>query len=202
MKNLLKYLFFIITAFGFSLISLSCSYSCNDLLEAKEIPLEMFAKANNYIKDKMTEPYFNKYVTFDPWKTYKKNYFGYTFYYNFRIPDRPFVNESISIKIDSLGIINVEKTHGVPDIKSNPVKGRFNIDEEKARQIAIKAGLEPGIDKWEICFNWDNSLTKYVWSIKNALAISNNGSRDKGKTLIIDANTGEVTGPYEWSVFY
>jgi hypothetical protein len=200
MKNLLKYLFLFFASFFFSLISLSCSYSCNDLLEAKGIPLEIFAKANNYIKDKMTEPYFNKYATFDPWNT-SRNYFGYTFCYNFRIPDRPFVNAHIRIKTDSLGVIDEKQTDGIPNIKSDPIKGRFDIDEEKARQIAIKAGLEPGIDKWEICFNWDYSLTKYVWSIKNALAISNNGW-DKGKTLIIDANTGEVTGPYEWTVFY
>ena len=87
MKALLKY-FSLFLAIGFvSLISFSCSCNCGKPSEALVIPKDVLAKADAYLKDKLTESYFNNYVTLDLWKT-QKNASGYDFAYRFVIPEK------------------------------------------------------------------------------------------------------------------
>ena len=194
MKNLFKY-FVLALSFSFVLlIGDSYAFGGGNQLKLWNIPPKIMTKANNYLKNKMTKKFFNKYVTLDSLGT-KRNNSGYWFQYKLYIPEKPFVKGSIGFGIDSLGKIDEEYAYGVLDIKSDPIKGRFNIDEAKARQIAIKAGFEPGIEKWSIRFHWHGGFKTYVWEIENTLEKINNSSSGKmanGKSLLIDANTGKV----------
>jgi hypothetical protein len=191
MKNLFKYFVLVLSFSSVLLISDTYAFGGDKQLKTWDIPPKIMTKANNYLKNKMTKKFFNKYVTLDSLNTKRSNS-GYWFQYKLYIPEKPFVKGGISFKIDSFGNIDEEHAYGAPDIKSDPIKGRFNIDEEKARQIALKAGFEPGIEKWRIRFHWHGGFKTYVWSIENILENFDNGAGARGRGLLIDANTGKI----------
>jgi hypothetical protein len=200
MKNLFKY-FVLALSFSFVLlISDTYAFGGDKQLKTWDIPPKIMTKANNYLKNKMTKKFFNKYVTLDSLNTKRSNS-GYWFQYKLYIPEKPFVKGGISFKIDSLGKIDEEHAYGVHDIKSDPIKGEFNIDEAKAEQIAKEARLEPGIYKWGFLFYWDKDYKLYAWHVSNTLEsirCTGEGKTGNGNTIIIDANTGQILKHSGW----
>ncbi|MCW4025573.1 MAG: hypothetical protein NWF01_11155 [Candidatus Bathyarchaeota archaeon] len=126
----------------------------------------------------------------------------YLIVYNFRMPEKPFVDETIQFHVDSNGtIVSDEKIMGgIPDIVHNPAAVNFTIDEKQAREIARNAGLEQGISDWHASFGWGGSA--YVWSVQNTLQETDGLFQSysaHGKTVIIDAISGQVLQTSEWS---
>ena len=199
MKNLLKHIFLLLAVSFTALIGFSCSCSCDKNAPPVEIPANILEKANTYIKGKVTEDFFNKYITLDPWRT-KSNISSYYFVYRFIIPKKPFINGSMEFSIDTLGKVRKNSPYGIPDIKSDPAKGIFNIDQAAAEQIARKAGLAPGLNKWQIDFEWSSKFKAYIWSVKEVLGIKTYpiNAEAEGNEILIDPNTGKILESANW----
>jgi|GEM_PF-1245411 hypothetical protein len=199
MRNLLKYIFLLVTVSFTALTGFSCSCSCDKNAPPVEIPANILEKANAYIKGKVTEDFFNKYITLDPWRT-KSNISSYYFLYRFIIPRKPFINGLMEFSTDTLGKVRKNSPYGIPDIKSDPAKGIFNIDRAAAEQIARKAGLAPGLKKWQINFVWYKKLNLYAWSVRTTLEIidDNFSVQAKGNEILIDPNTGKILESANW----
>jgi len=153
----------------------------------------MIEKGDELIVSKIGNDYFNNYIKLlsidyqSPNGAIKKP--CYRLIYTFKIPEKQFVNVSIEISIDVDG--NIVRERGIP---SNPNECKFLVDEAKAIEIARDAGLEEGIKEWETDFHWHDGLKTYVWTVRNTLSVSSVGEpyEESGKTVIIDANSGEV----------
>lgn len=92
---------------------------------------------------------------------------------------------------------------GILDCIDNPEKCDFPIDEATAIQIAKNAGLEDGITDWKTSLHWyGGDLKTYVWTVQNTLSETphskDQGYSASGKTVVIDANSGEVKEVSQW----
>ncbi len=178
-------------------------------VEVKAVPEFIIDKGNQFIISKVGLDYFSKYITFNP---YSSRYVEGTDYphiasaylrspyyfmvYSFKIPDKPFVDESISFSVDLDGNV-VSEPDGIPNRLADPQEGEFSIDEEMAISIARKAGLEAGIRDWKTSFHWyAGNLKTYVWTVDNTLFSSDDTAW--GRTIIIDANDGKVLLQSSW----
>ena len=99
--------------------------------------LKMFAKADSFIVKTTGKEFFDKYITADFYRT-KDTPPYYEMAYKLFMPEKPYVNATNKITVDSLG--NVMKNRdivGIPRCRYFPEECNFNIDEETARLIAI-----------------------------------------------------------------
>ncbi|HSD62196.1 MAG TPA: PepSY domain-containing protein [Ignavibacteriaceae bacterium] len=166
------------------------------------VPGDVLKKSNQFIISKVGQEYFDKYIKPDFQET-KKLRSQYQMVYNFRIPDKPYVDSKIKFTVDSTGRITDEKnTTGLPDCLSNPEKCEFNIDKEQAVSIAEENNLPKGIKDWKIEFKWEPEKNQYVWSILTTQSESQGsfGFRGSGEIMLIDPNTGEVISQKPWHV--
>jgi hypothetical protein len=83
-----------------------------------------------------------------------------------------------------------------------PEQCDFNIDEQKARQLAEEYALNPGIRDWKTGFVWDYKLERYVWKIISTLTELGEGDHYKatGQEVVIDPNTGEIIAFNDWRI--
>jgi hypothetical protein len=197
----------IIVLFSF-IFTVSCT---SEKAEVKIIPEFIIEKGNQFIISKVGAEYFNKYITFnssdskyvvgtDYHQASFLNNASYLMVYSFRIPDKPWVNESLSFFMDLQGNV-VAVSPAIPDIINHPEEGEFPIDKQMAVEIAKNAGLEPGIKDWEAIFHWYyGDPETFVWTVRNTLSESDIGGY--GKVIVIDANDGKVLmkSEYTWGL--
>jgi hypothetical protein len=195
---------FLITTFIVSLIliiSTSCTCSsCGN--EESVIPYLVLSKADQFVANQTGATFFQNYIKPDFSKS-KKIENGYFIVYNLFIPEKPFVKGEIRFSVDTLGNLNPNmEVFGIPLCKEFPEDCEFNIDQEAAKKIAIKNGLEEGIKEWKFGFLYDVVYQKYVWHVLSTLSESEGeyGYRASGKELIISPNTGEVLQKNDWKI--
>jgi hypothetical protein len=178
----------------------ACSCSCTD--SQSTVPDQVLKNSNNFIISKVGQDYFDKYIKPDFQNT-KKIRSQYDMVYSFNIPDKPYVDTKIKFSVDSTGnILNKENIVGLPDCLSNPDKCEFNINEERAKQIAKQNDLKDGIKDWKVEFKWEPKYSQYVWSILSTFEESQGsfGFRGNGEVMLIDPNSGEVLSKDTWRV--
>lgn len=182
------------------------------------IPDEIVGKAVSFITSRVGEDFCKKYVVFDPERSTcnpkgpgdfpglhpefaVKPSFKVGFW--IRIPDKPYVKGRIEFLLDGNGkVLPNTRVFGLPDCVDHPGECNFPIDQSIAIDLAKNAGLVEGLAEWETVFAWtftsldDPVSGTYVWKVSNTLM---SGPRElSGKTLVIDANSGEILDHMGW----
>jgi hypothetical protein len=193
-------IFFIISLILMSLFIDACGCSSCSSQEETVVPSDLLKKANDYIKQRTGNDFFEKYISPDFIRT-KITPPYYFLTYRLIMPDKPYVNSVIQFSIDSTGnVIKERDIIGIPDC----IEGgcNFNVTEEQAIKIAKDSGMEKGIKPWKTGFLWDPKLKQYVWHIlsTSSESQSSEGFRGYGKEIIIDPNSGLVLEMNDWHV--
>jgi hypothetical protein len=190
--------FIIISLILMSLFIDACSCSSCSRQEEAVISSDLLKKANNYIKQRTGNDFFEKYISPDFARTkFTPPYYFLT--YRLIIPDKPYINTVIQFSIDSTGnVIKDRDILGIPDC----IEGgcNFSVTEEQAIKIAKDSGLEKGIKPWKTGFLWNPNLKQYTWHIlsTSSESQSSEGFRGFGKEIIIDPNSGLVLEMNDW----
>lgn len=182
------------------------------------IPVTIIEKSNQFIISRVGEDFF-KNISLDRSKTEHYEADGYCvknpdscsdylrkpYYlmvYSLKIPNKPFIDELIEFVVDDNGdVINEREASGIPNCIKSPIECDFPIDEERALFIAQEAGLEKGSESWKADFCWGDET--YVWNVQNILPEKKQGSVFAGgKSVVIDANTGQAITVGEWSAIW
>jgi hypothetical protein len=164
------------------------------------VPADLLKKANDYIKQRTGDDFFEKYVSPDFVRT-KLTPPYYFLTYRLIMPDKLYVNTVIQFSIDSIGnVIKDRDIIGIPVCAEGGCS--FNVTEEQAVKIATNSGLEKGIKPWKVGFLWDSKLNQYAWHILSTSeeSQSSQGFRGYGKEIIIDPNSGLVLEMNDWHV--
>jgi hypothetical protein len=168
--------------------------------EETVVPKDLLNKANDYIKLRTGDDFFEKYISPDFVRTrFTPPYYFLT--YRLIMPEKPYVNTVIQFSIDSTGVIVKDRDIiGIPNCADGGCS--FNISEEQAIKIAKDSGLEKGIKPWKTGFIWNPNLKQYTWHILSisAESQSSEGFRGNGKEIIIDPNSGLVLEMNDWHV--
>lgn len=205
MKNLLN------KTFSVSLIALlfaslffiaeGCKCGSCEKQDEIDIPIEVLNKSSDFIKQQTGKEFFQEYISFD-FKSSKRIDDEYYMVYRFIMPDKNYVNEKIVFFADTTGKINRDKKIvGIPNCFEGECE--FNVDKEKAKQIAADAGLEEGIKDWETEFVWSAEQNKYVWSVMSTFyeqGGGEGGGKSNGEEVVIDPATGDVITTNEWFI--
>ena len=114
-----------------------------------------------------------------------------------RPEDKPFLNHTVFVKVDSTGRVLTSKDDlAVGDCVRQPRECEFPIDEQAARRLAKRAGLEEGLTSWAPLFLW-NVEHGFIWAVSNTLRASADGAM--GHTIVLDGNTGAFIARQIWS---
>lgn len=188
--------------FGLSVFFISACkcFSCQQ--EEAKVPDEVLQKANSYIISVTGEEFFDKYIKPDFFRT-KHTAPYYEMAYRFFMPEKPYVDATITFTVDSVGNVMEDRDIiGIPRCRYFPQECDFAIDKETALQIAEGNGLEKGIKDWKVGFLWNPEMEKYVWHILSTLDEMEGemGYRGNGKEMLIDPVTGEVLALNDWRV--
>ena len=178
----------------------ACSCSCTD--SQSTVPDNVLKNSNRFIVSRVGQEFFDNYIKPDFQETKKINSKFYMVY-DFKIPDKPYVDSKIKFEVDSTGsVLNRENVIGLPDCGADPGKCEFNIDEEQAKQIAKDNSFKQGIKDWKVEFKWDSKYNQYVWSILSTFQQSqgSNGMRGNGEIMLIDPNSGNVISTDTWRI--
>ncbi len=178
----------------------ACSCSCTD--SQSTVPDNVLKSSNRFIVSRVGQEFLDNYIKPDFQETKKINS-KYYMVYNFKIPDKPYVDSKIKFEVDSTGsIINRENITGLPDCGADPGRCEFNINEEQARQIAKENNFKEGIKDWKVRFEWNPKNDQYVWSILSTFEESQgtNGMRGNGEIMLIDPNSGKVISTDTWRI--
>ena len=190
------------TALLISFLIYSCScLSCGTNEEAN-VPLDVLEKADSFIVSKTGEQFFKNYITTDFFRTQHTAPY-YEMVYRLYIPETPHVDALIKFTVDSVGgVVKNRDIIGIPNCRFYPQVCEFNIDEQAARKIAKKNGLDGGIKEWKVGFIWNAKYDKYVWHILSTLKEMKGefGYRAKGREAIIDPSNGEVIALNDWNI--
>lgn len=102
------------------------------------------------------------------------------------------------VTVDTLGQpVGREGAKGIPRCSRDPRECDFAMTWGAVRGVAVQAGLEEGVEPWRVEFVWaGGDIQSYVWSVECTLV--REPGRSGGRRLLIDANSGEVRGEYEW----
>ena len=178
------------------------------------IPQEILASAREYVISRVGESFFESYMK---WKPGRSCYLPvnprnladpdgcspyllvprYRIAYDLHIPEKPWVHQTVWFFIyeDGGWVKDPTIQCGLPDCVAHPEECEFPIDGDDAKRIAEQAGLEAGLEDWRIGFIWWGAeYQTYVWQVHNTL------TKRSGRTLVLDANTGEVLHVGEWVV--
>lgn len=175
--NPIKILFFmIVLVFLFSFWYIPLFYKGVD----KKV---LILKAEEFLKSKFGEAYFNKYFTLN-------SVINNTVMYNYRITVNNYTkNEKVIVKFDNGEII---ETIGVVDcVKDSNKCMPFKIDKEKAIEIARKAGLEEGTIGYGADMRYSDEIDGYVWDVRS-LTKELERPPEEGRGVLIDPVTGDV----------
>ncbi len=201
------------------LVGFGCSHRgpqvCPDL--ARNLEDYRIARAKEYVISRVGESFFDKYITFveahyqppiaeSMAKLHVSEYRRKSHYlmrFRMRMPEKDYVDGRIEFAVDSDGcVIPDYDIRGLPDCVNFPNECVFDIDEARAVEIAREYGLEEGVRPWEVGFHWyPREYATYVWSVSNTLIIRPDQTMG-GRSLTIDANTGEVLMETSWDLIY
>lgn len=202
MKLFLKFIMFTITVLVISWTFYSCSCSNCTKKEEAVVPIGVLNKASEFIISITGEEFFNKYITPDFFKT-KHSPPYYEMAYHLYLPEKPYVNTTITFAVDSVGnIVKKRDIIGIPDCKNKPTDCNWQIDEEGAISIAERYGLDIGVKEWQVGFIWNPERQIYVWHILSTVREFSGdfGYRGSGKEMLIDPVNGDVLALNDWSI--
>jgi hypothetical protein len=180
------------------------------------IPDSIISIADDFIISKVGEQFFNSYIKYN---SVKSRYSladsfciehpsscadfllepHYYFVYDFKMPEKDFVDEFIEFVTDTTGnMVPSEDVFGIPKCSNNDCWNNFPlIERDEAVTVAQNNRLEEGISDWRVSFHFYGSeFDNYVWEVSNTLYQSS--SESGGKTLLIDASNGEVIQSSNW----
>lgn len=202
MKLLSKLLVWGIPVAVLSLLFYYCSCSSCSKKEEANVPLDVLENANSFVISKTGEEFFKKYITPDFVRT-KHSPPYYEMAYYLYIPEKSFVNTSITFTVDSIGnVVENRDIIGIPNCKTKPSECNWQIDKEGAIQIAKRYGLEKGIKEWQVGFIWNPERQVYVWHILSTIRefTGDFGYRGSGKEMLIDPVFGDVLALNDWNI--
>jgi len=202
MKSPAKSLSAIIIVTVLSCVHYSCSCSNCGKKEEAVVPASVLQSANNFIISKTGSEFFNSYITADFAKT-KHSPPYYEMAYNLFIPQKPYVNNSITFSVDSTGdVVESRDIIGIPTCVKNPSLCNWQVDKESAVAIAEEGRLEKGIKDWKVGFIWNPERQIYVWHILTTIREFQGdfGYRGSGKEMLIDPVNGEVLALNDWRI--
>jgi hypothetical protein len=194
------------TAF-IAIIILSCSYyacssSSSDIKNETDVPLHVLQEANLFIVSKTGAEFFHNYIAVDNVKT-KHSPPYYEMVYNLYIPEKPYVNTSITFTVDEAGkVVESKDIIGIPNCNKNPLLCDWQVDSDGAIRIAETEGLEKGIKDWQFAFVWNPERQIYVWRILTVIREFQGdfGYRGSGKEMLIDPVSGEMLSLTGWQI--
>ena len=185
-----------------SLLFYSCSCSSCSKEEEATVPLDVLEKANSFIISKTGEDFFKKHITPDFVRT-KHSAPYYEMAYQLYMPEKPFVNTTITFTVDSVGkVVKNRDIIGIPNCRTKPSECNWQVDKEGAIQIAKRYGLEKGIKDWQVGFIWNPERQIYVWHILSTIREFSGdfGYRGNGKEMLIDPVFGDVLALNDWKI--
>ena len=181
-----------------------------------QIPDSIVVKANQIVVSRVGADVFSRFYSFDhtrsryfeanawciehpsscsPYLQHPHYYVVYALETDGRTPDA--VGQFV---VDVSGNLFTEpEFYGIPNCIEGPGECVF-IDEAAAKQVAWRAGLESGIRAWKVHFHWfAGARQTFVWTVSNTLtATGPPDHRSGGRTVLIDANSGNVLDIFDW----
>jgi hypothetical protein len=174
------------------------------LIKEKEVilPQLIITSAEDYIKCKTGEDYFQKFIQFDSINSKKINSF-YEVHFTLNDREKEFINEVIKFYVTEMGTIDESKEiTGIPNCKANPSEGIFNLDENGAIEAASSYGLKEGIKDWKVNFEWTNEFNRYTWHLLSTYKEfgGENNYKANGEEIFINPFDGSLIAKREWSI--
>jgi len=153
----------------------------------KSVPKSLIKKADEFVIAKTGNQFFEKYIKLDEQNS-KPDSPYFFIQYDFKMPEKDFVDEKIHFYMDAEGnIVKGREVFGIPDCAENPKSCEFNVTKEQVEKLATEVGIEKD-ENSRIDFRWNSSYGKYVWSMQ----APQDADSDRGQEVIIDANSGMV----------
>jgi hypothetical protein len=177
-----------------------------------QIPDCILEKSNQIVISRLGQAFFREHVVFQPaLSSYDEGdpyciqnpgncaeFVGkprYRMAYSLSVPDLPGTDLPVAFVVDAAGNLVAEaEIEGLPDCVHDAKECVFTVvDEASAISIARQAGLEPGLGEWKTHFHWYGGEFKtYVWTVDNTLTADESTGHSSGRTVLIDANSGNV----------
>src|SRR5674476_924034 len=122
-------IFIIIVLVFMSIFISSCRCPSCSTQDETVVPKDLLIKANDYIKQRTGDDFFEKYISPDFVRTrYTPPYYFLT--YRLIMPEKPYVNTVIQFSMDSTGAIEKDRDIiGIPNCTDGGCS--FNISEEQ-----------------------------------------------------------------------
>lgn len=97
--------------------------------------------------------------------------------YSLKVPKKPWVKGTIRVVVDTTGVLaSGQGIEGIGNCAHHPEECDFSVDEETARAIAKRGGLEPGLTPWRTEFRWGKwPRPCYAWLVANTLRTDGSG---------------------------
>lgn len=127
----------------------------------------------------------------------------YRMAYTITVPDLPGQELPAGFVVDAAGnLAPGAEIYGLPDCVHDRGECVFTVaDEAAAIAIARQAGLEAGLDPWSVHFHWyGGEFQTYVWTVENMLTADESTGQSSGRSVLVDANSGEVLEIFDLQV--
>lgn len=85
--------------------------------------------------------------------------------------------------------------YGFPDCKRRPASCWFLVDEERARAVAERDGLEPRGCPLEVSPGWSADHQRFTWQVSNPSCPSRS---EEGQDVQVDLATGRIISRSSW----
>lgn len=177
------------------------------VVHVPSLPLQILAAADQFLESRVGQEFFSNNIVINKHKSrlyLPDNY--YRVVYNVTAANIPLPGGLIEFCLDTAGaVIPADEGgyYGIPDCIGNPGECQFPISEAQALAIARNTGLEEGIKPWTTSFYWySGKIHSYVWAV--TCTLEENKKPDLqvysayGKSVIIDANSGDIIKLGEW----
>jgi hypothetical protein len=111
--------------------------------------------------------------------------------YRFRILKKPWVDEWVSLTVDSSGTrMTKAGLKGIPDCRRFPERCKPDITESRAREIAMDTLQAGHRAPMTLNFDYDEYRGRFVWRIETVLRGASTSKQ--GEHLSLDATTGRI----------
>jgi len=180
-----------------------------------DVPDSVIQKTDEYIKIRVGEKYFNKFIKFDSKhsgfrKSYridsppscaekiKQPHYFITYNIYFSDMEKDFAQIDMITDLEGNLIIDcfIDK---IPKCPENNCWNYFPVvKKEEAIKIAKDAGLEEGMREWEVYLSYNYyDVQEYTWVVKNILWKNPKGGAG-GKSITINAIDASVVWESGW----
>jgi len=193
------------------------------VIQVPALPPQIIIAADRFLISRVGEEFFNTNLAINKHKSrfYLPNeyclqhpdncaaYMQHPYYqvvYNLSAAKIPLPGGMIQFCLDTTGaVIRADEVgyNGIPDCIGNPGECQFPVSETQAIALARHAGLEEGIKPWTTSFYWySGEVQSYVWAVTCTIEENKNPAMHEysasGKSVIIDANSGDIIKIGEW----